>query len=393
MFCALNLLAIPFVQPTITNTNDVLANVVAPDSPEGIAIYERIFKTGDPKDALARLSASPNFAMHPTLEFITQPVNNKYFHIGLEGIRYEPEWDDRKVASLLSGGTPLIFAMGSSTIMGHGIAGDETIPYYMNKLMKDSQVQVALNFGAQAYDQNLELAKLIYLLKIGYRPEQVIFLDGSNDLFLARSNMRLADKVTFHGFSISRGEVAFTPGTIQNRASNLKLLIHSLPIYRALFDRPRPLSLADIKLDRNAFTDGFDFREADYVFRYWAAFGEMHRGRLKDELIESYRENLDLLSALASHYHFKATVFYQPIGLFDPTNPFVKSSARSAPGYRYLNELFAATRRQIANGQLSMIDLTGALDSLKEDRYLDVLHYTPAANQRLAAAITGYLFH
>lgn len=222
---------------------------------------------------------------------------------------------------------------------------------------------------------------------------QVIFLDGWNDLFLARSNMRLADRVIFPGFSLSRGEIAFTPNTIMTSPSNLRLFVHSLPLYRALFERPRPLSIADIKLDRNAFTDGFDFREADYVLHYWAAFGDMHRDRLKDELLEYYRQDMDLLSALASHYHFKATVFYQPIALFDPSNPFVKPSARSADGYRYLHELFAATRQQIASGQLSMVDLSGALDSVKEDRYIDAAHYTPASNRRLAAAITDYLFH
>lgn len=146
-------------------------------------------------------------------------------------------------------------------------------------------------------------------------------------------------------------------------------------------------------MDRNAFTDGFDFREADYLFRNWAAFGELHRDRLKQELIDYYRENLELLSALSSHYHFRATVFYQPVGLFDPANPFVRPNARSAAGYRYLSDMFAVARQQIAAGQLAMIDLSDALDGLKEDRYIDVAHYSPAANQRLAAAIISHLFH
>jgi hypothetical protein len=393
LFCAVNLLAIPFARSTTGDADDVFAEVYDPRSQKGVEIYERVFKTDDPVQALARLNASPSFAAHPTLEFITQPVNNRYFHVGLEGIRYEPQWDDRKVASLLGGKTPLIFAFGGSTMLGHGVAGDETIPYFMNKAMKLPEGAVAINLGAQAYDQNLELAKLVYLLKAGYRPKQVIFLDGWNDLFLARSNMRLPDKVVFHGFSVSRGEVAFTPHATINRPHYLKLLIRSLPIYRALFDRPRPLSVADLKFDRNAFTDGFDFREADYLFRNWAAFGELHRDRLKQEMIDYYRENLELLSALSSHYQFKATVFYQPIGLFDPANPFVRPQARRAPGYRYLSDMSAVARQQIAAGTLSMVDLSGALADLKDDRYIDVAHYSPAANERLAAAIISHLFH
>ena len=71
---------------------------------------------------------------------------------------------------------------------------------------------VVLNFGAQAYDQRTETDKLIYLLRRGYRPTKVVMLDGWNDLFLARSNMRAVDRVVYHGFAQGRGEIAFTPG-------------------------------------------------------------------------------------------------------------------------------------------------------------------------------------
>ena len=32
--------------------------------------------------------------MHPTLPFATQQIENRYFRVGLEGIRYEPGWSD-----------------------------------------------------------------------------------------------------------------------------------------------------------------------------------------------------------------------------------------------------------------------------------------------------------
>ena len=370
--------------------DDIFAHVDWPGSPHGLAVLKRIFGTNDDAAAMARFDASPHFSMHPTLQFITEPVDNPYFHIGLEGIRYEPDWNDATVRSLLSGNTPLIFAFGGSTMLGHGLASKETLPYYINKIVRPTSGAVTLNFGSQAYTEDLEVAKLIYLLKAGYRPKQVFFLDGLNDLLILRSNMRLVDKVVYHGFAVSRGEVAFTPDAAYGRVSYLKLFLDSLPLYRALRRKFDPKSTG-IKFDRDAFTDGFDFREADYLFRNWVAFDELHRDQFKNEFIEYYRDNLDLLDALSRYYKFDFTVFFQPVGLFDQANPFVLPGATNAAGYRYLGEMFGNIRDQIKTGGLPIIDLSDALNGLQEDRYIDVGHYTPASNQRLAKAISQYL--
>lgn len=369
--------------------DDVFAHVDWPSSPHGLAVLKRIFKTNDDAAAMARFDASPHFSMHPTLQFITKPVDNPYFHIGLEGIRYEPDWNDATVRSLLSGNTPLIFAFGGSTMLGHGLAGNETLPYYINKIVRQTSGAITLNFGSQAYTEDLEVAKLIYLLKAGYRPKQVFFLDGLNDLLILRSNMRLVDKVVYHGFAVSRGEVAFTPGAAY-RVNYLNVFLDSLPLYRALrgkFD-PEP---ASIKFDRDAFTDGFDFHEADYLFRNWVAFAELHRNQFKSEFIEYYRNNLELLDALSRHYKFDFSVFLQPVGLFDQANPFVLPGATNAAGYAYLDEMFGTIRDQIKAGGLPIIDLSDGLNGLQEDRYIDVVHYTPASNRRLAKMISQHL--
>jgi len=344
---------------------------------------------------MARFKASPTFAAHPTLSFITEPINNTYFHIGYEGIRYESGWGDSNVVSLLTGTRPLIFVLGGSTTLGHGLASDETWPYFLNTILANGGRQpapIALNFGAQAYVQTLELAKLIYLLKSGYRPNTVIFLDGWNDLFMARSNMRLADQVIFHGFASGHGEIVFTPGAIIGKPNTLALFLQSLPVYRLLQEMKRvPHSIDSIRPARDAFADGFDFREADYLHFHWAEFGELHRERYKQLIVENYRGNLKLLQALASEYGFRVLVFYQPIGLLDSSNSFVSPLARQAPGYRYLAELNDTVRKAISSGHLQMIDISDALNSLNEVRYIDVAHYTPAANRELARVIATHL--
>ena len=104
-----------------------------------------------------------------------------------------------------------------------------------------------------------------------------------------------------------------------------------------------------------------------------------------NQLVAQFRANAKLLSALAREYGFRLSVFLQPAGLFDPTNPFVPDAARKALGYAYLEEMFAALREEAAKGL--MIDISMAYDGMTAARYIDVAHYSPEANRILAAEI------
>jgi hypothetical protein len=373
---------------------DLFSVVSQPGSPMGLDYYRRLFSLGPSEDPMARFKASPKIVQHPVLPFATETLKNQFFHIGLEGIRYEPGWDDLSVQSLLAGTRPLVFAFGGSTTLGHGLAGDETWPFMLNQILRaegsdNGQAPIVVNFGAQAYDQKLEIDRLIYLLRKGYRPRQVLFLDGWNDLFLARSNMQLWDKVVYHGFSVGRGKIAYTPGTLMNRPATLQLALRAIPFVRLIdqYSSP-PLAIPKVKHNRVAYMDGFDFHEAEFVFRNWAAYGELHRAEFIEQITAWYRSNLQLLRALAHGYGFQLTVLYQPIGALDPRNTFVPTHAHSAPGYQYIRALVAAVRAQISQGHLEMIDLTASLERVDGPRYIDVVHYAPAANRAIAEAIS-----
>ena len=396
LFAGANFVA-KLLLPTPRLPNDVFAAVDWPGSAASKDLYRRVFKLSVNDDPMARFSASPPLVMHPTLPFATQRIENRYYRVGLEGIRYEPGWSDEDVGALLVGSRPLIFAFGGSTTFGHGLAADETWPHMLNVILdanadaaSTATRPVVVNFGAQAYDQRTEIDKLIYLLRRGYRPSKVVMLDGWNDLFIARSNMRAVDRVTYHGFAQGRGEVAFTPGGTINRPSYLHLLLEYSPLQQLIRhwqDGPRRIEA--MKFDRDAFADGFDFREADFAFRQWASFGEHHRESYKREIVEYYRTNLKLLNALADAYGFALHVFYQPIGVLDDSNPFVRARARVAPGYRYISELVASARAAMAHGDIAMTDISDALTDMPGPRYLDVAHYSPEANTVLARTIAN----
>ncbi|MCX7153253.1 MAG: hypothetical protein NT115_12230, partial [Proteobacteria bacterium] len=221
--------------------HNVFDDVLSPETAAGIVTLQRIFNVATPEAALARVKSAPSFEMHPNLHYMTQRIDNPYYRIGLEGIRYDQGWNDDYVRQLLSSGKDLVFLMGGSTMLGHGVACNETISWNVNKDLSKSGRMVALNFGSQAYDLQREIDKLVYLLRSGYRPKHVVFLDGWNDVVgLSRSNMRWQDKIIYHGFSVNRGEIAFTPGARTGAPNYERLMINSLPIMRYLETRIRP---------------------------------------------------------------------------------------------------------------------------------------------------------
>jgi lysophospholipase L1-like esterase len=390
LFVLLNVIVAKFLLKSPPSAQqDVFSAVSWPGSSESLAIYRRVFNLSPTDDPMARFKASPTFAPHPALPFITASTDNQYFRVGIEGVRYEPGWTDVDVRKYLAERTT-IFAFGGSTTFGHGLAGDETWPHYLGRTLQAQGGPIVLNFGAQAYDQATSLRKLIQVLKAGYRPSHVLFLDGWNDLFIARSNMRAEERVIYHGFSVAHGAITFTPGVVTPQPDYLGLALRMLPAHQLIQQwRQPPLSVESIHMGRDAYTEGFDFREADFVHRNWAALGEKYRAHFGEQLIVQYRANAKVLGALAREYGFRVSVFLQPIGLFDPTNPFVPAVVKNALGYSYMEEMFAALRAEAQTGTL--VDISSALREMTADRYIDVAHYTPEANAQLARIIASHV--
>ena len=365
-------------------------HVSTPDSQVGISVLQRIFKVDTPEVALERVRSAPNFEMHPGLHYMTARTNNKHYRIGLEGIRYDQGWDDERVQKTLRSGQPLVFLMGGSTMLGHGVSGNETISWYLNKMLASANSPAtAINFGSQAYDQQREIEKLVYLLREGYRPKQVIFLDGWNDIIgVGRSNMRWQDKVIFHGFVVNRGAVAITPGTRIGVGSQARLLVEALPLTRLLeAQKQRSTSIDTIKVARDPFIDGFDFAEAYWVFYNGESYAKKNEAHLKNQIEESYHNNLQFLNGLSRAFGFELTVMFQPFGLLDNENAFIPPAARNLESYHFVSEMNKHVRSEIKRGKFPMVDASDILEDVKQDRYVDAAHYSPAANERLARFI------
>lgn len=388
LFIFVNVLSYYYIKDIRLAAPDSFWNYLLwPGNDVGKKQYQEIFK--DRADAAQRAyTMSPSFRPHPTLHYMTEPVRNEFFEIGLEGIRYEPGWDDEFVRKRLSENERLVFVFGGSTVLGHGLAGDETITHFMNQELGPKGLTV-LNFGSQAYDQVREIDKLIYLLRSGYRPAKVVFLDGWNDIAgLGRNNMRKHDRMIWHGFSANSGEIAFTRNDFVNQVDHARLFALSLPVIRAYeLLRGEWPTIDTVVPNRDPFVSGIDFKEAAFVFAYWAQYAERNEEALLAELVELYTSNVELVNRLAVAFGFDVDFFYQPMGLLDDSNPFVTDRARKAPGFAFVRNADTALRTAIADGKLKYHDLSSVLGSMPSGRYIDVAHYTPASNEVLSDEI------
>jgi lysophospholipase L1-like esterase len=399
---ALWLLPAP-VQNAFPKSDSILNHGIPPASKEGQEILTRYFSAAFAEQVAAACNAegpTPSFAPHPILHYIVTPTRNRFYQMGVENIRYDEGWTDEQAKTLLKTAKRKIFLFGGSTMYGFGLASDQTIQHYLQKKFPGGDVAV-FNFGANAYDQQREIDWLVYLLRHGYVPDDVVFFDGVNDAtHMAASNYRVGDKLIYHGFLSGRSRSAeqddFTvPSATPQKLTwkdYLRLQAHALPIIRPLIEQPvKPTSYdnATLPQELDPFQPRVDIHMAEYVFYHWGTQGDAYLDLRKREILEYYKRNQDFLARLAQGYGFKVHLFLQPMGALDPQNPFMPQIDEKVPGYRYYHAMYPFMREQIVSGQLHMTDLSEALLELSKSHraYIDTMHYSPQANEILAQKI------
>ncbi|MEJ2718625.1 MAG: SGNH/GDSL hydrolase family protein [Deltaproteobacteria bacterium] len=80
---------------------------------------------------------------------------------------------------------PTVFVFGGSTTFGYGVKDDETIPSYLQELIREqtgTETQV-YNFGRAYYFSSQERVLMEKLILEGVVPDVAIFIDGFNDLY------------------------------------------------------------------------------------------------------------------------------------------------------------------------------------------------------------------
>jgi lysophospholipase L1-like esterase len=259
-----------------------------------------------------------------------------------------------------------LWMFGGSTLYGTGVPDWATIPSLLSKeLDAGARCVTITNFGTEGYNTNQELILLIEQLKVGRRPDVVIFYDGVNDSYTG---------VFEPGIATAHMEYPAIRARVESSlAGKLEFLRHSYALMLA-----RRLMLSKQTEDPSVVEARTKLKAA--------------------QTLDNYEANLQMVRSLANIYHFDFYSFWQPSLAFggkpivpyeaelihiDENSPYGGALKPMRIAYQEAERRAAADRKFIFLGDV--------LDTEREPLYLDEWHLGPKGNELIAKAIAKRL--
>ncbi len=357
---------------------------------DSIDFMRQIYPGKSDQEILELIKFQSPYANHPILEFQEKVQRSNSYNVGFEGIRFDQKVTEINAASLINGA---VWVFGGSTTYGQGVRDDETLSAYLNRIDTSSTY---INFGVHAYHQSNEIEKMILLLKKGYLPSRVIFIDGLNDITrMIETNYHpletpsLAKNAYNSDFNIATTE---TGNTVLKQLPATRLL-------RSVFGK-------EIGPDENIWlpwTNYDDIYDPENLYNtnprqhfrstiLRSPYKEIDTTALNYitwKLEEFYKANHAFIEKISSAYGFEFSVYFQPIGIISSENPFWKdkSNGINTPLFRNIDYIVPKLKEGIAEWNLpSFYDISNVHDSCA-GCYVDLTHYNPRLNKMMAEAI------
>tara|TARA_Y100000385_G_scaffold66934_1_gene66721 strand:- start:37272 stop:38465 length:1194 start_codon:yes stop_codon:yes gene_type:complete len=297
-------------------------------------------------------SGQNEFCYHPATEFQL----NQFSISGLSISKHESGFNIRNNNSNDLQQTPKhqVFCFGGSTTFGTFTKDQQSWPAFLANELDSAEV---LNFGVPGFVPTQETAQFIYLMKQGYRPDAVIFMDGVNlgphydasdftDIIASKFNIRDAD------FSI--GDLAV-----------IKLLSGT---YKNQLDLVQ--------------TENVDFIPLDATSEY------------NDMLTNRFVENAKIRKQIAALYDIKILQFIQPNGNMNYPISFCNNFGREYfknEGPQNMSKNLVDIFEKVLAANVGYIDLSSLFETFNKPSIIDIVHYTPEFNQFLAKEVTRHI--
>jgi hypothetical protein len=262
-----------------------------------------------------------------------------------------------------------ILALGGSTTFGYNVADEETWPSYLAKILNEHARQArlkisvsVLNYGRGYYYPSQETMLLIDLLRSGYRPSAVVFVDGVNW-------SQAEDVPEFHKQAERQFQALQFTGKPDHRQA-LEQIADSLPmvrlaraIGRRLFPHDQQSVAKRIAMEREA--------------------GVSH-------IINAQRQNHAIAAAICSGYLIHTTFVLQPHAFYNyPLQLYRRPLPNDVIIWRKkLQEVYG-----LLAAEPDIVDLSGLFDVWGKEKkaIIDDLHYSPPFNRFLAEHIANHL--
>ncbi len=327
---------------------------------------------------------------HPVLEFQERVQSSDVYNVGYEGIRFDQKVNKNNANSVINGA---VWVFGGSTTFGQGVEDDETITAYLNRM---DTTNTYINFGVHAYYQSNEIEKLLLLLKKGYRPSGIIFIDGLNDItrmietnFYPLETPALAKNGYSSDFNIATKE---SGNTVFKQLPVIRLLRSMVGTQKGP-DQAKMLpwnQYDDVYNPDNLYNVNPRQHFQSTILR--SPYSNIDTSALNYivwKLDVLYRFNYRFIEKITKAYNIPFTVYYQPIGILSTVNPFWIDSATifKSPLFVNFNYMVPKIREKIKHWNFpSFIDISDVDDSCG-NCYVDLTHYSPELNRIIAETI------
>ena len=250
-----------------------------------------------------------------------------------------------------------VFLFGGGYMLGYGVDDCNTIPSLLSQIISENNnpnFYCIVNFGASGYTSTQELIKLIVEIQNGNIPDVVIFYDGLNDIEIG------AYRPGIPGYHMGYRRISnkFSNSGLGNVLFNSNIA----KLYSYIHER---------FIRRDSGIDIFEINKKNA------------------QLLNIYKKNIEILSALAFQYNFKYYAFWQPSLL---------ASKKSKTAYEKLQPEFAGNFNEIQKNaykiilemdfsDLNFVNLNNIFDHNVNDIFIDYLYLGPKGNKLVAETI------
>ena len=293
--------------------------------------------------------------------------------------------ENLEVIKIEDAGSKKIYCFGGSTTFGHGVDNKDTWP----SILKNNTGSNIVNCGIVKGDLKSSLHTLVALLRLGHKPDAIIFLDGINEssgyTYWVNNQNNYIDLDTnyiilnhfYESGRLSRFRlvslISFLFGT-----RGLNFTINFLKNYKIIFNYPKKNVLRKLKMIIQTTVKVFK----DHNKMVELKFTSSERTDMVLHAAQSYLRSKRMIQKISEAYGIKNLFFFLQPSLFD-----LSSTTESNGRHIYLKNLYA----EITNSDPEVIDISNDLNvdgvAILPEMFYDWAHLDEKGNCILAKII------
>lgn len=265
-----------------------------------------------------------------------------------------------------------IFVFGGSTTFGYEVADWQTIPSYLQEILRERNIKSkrsfsankvnVYNFGRGAYVLSQELILFEKLLQSGHKPDIVIFVDGLNDFALGQS-IPYSEK---YQFLTDLEKKPVTQAVILYVLNRIAIYVPKLNILTEFLN---------IENEHSIYQENRSYKYDDFE-------------RNKKE-VDDYKVTKKLIESVANDFDIETLFVMQPIPTYKYNLQYQPFKLKDSSEFNFVKNLYSIVDQMNKTEFFgyNFLWLGDMQENLSKSLYVDAVHYSPEMSKLIAEAI------